>query len=74
MPEDDQAMSPADFPEFPPMDKTGTVDLWQLRHNLSLTPEQRLEQYFNWLEFLEAAREAGRKLYGLEPRALKAAE
>jgi hypothetical protein len=53
---------------FPPTDKTGNVDLEQIEYNLSLTPQQRLEQYFDWMEFIEGIREAGRDFYGMETR------
>jgi hypothetical protein len=55
-------------------DETGDVDLEQIEYNLSLTPSQRMEQYFQWLEFMEIAREAGRKLHGVEPGTLEAFE
>jgi hypothetical protein len=57
-------------PRFDPhrTDASGEVDLEQIEHNLSLTPEQRLFQYFDWLELMEIAREAGRSHYGVELR------
>jgi hypothetical protein len=48
------------------MDELGEVDLEQIKHNLSLTPEERFEQYFDWLAFVELVREAGRRHYGAE--------
>lgn len=48
------------------MDESGEVDIEQIRHNLSLTPEQRFEQYFAWMEFIEMVREGGRQRYGAE--------
>jgi hypothetical protein len=47
--------------------KTG-IDLAQLEYNLSLTVDQRLEQYFQWMEFVEILREASRKHYGMDLR------
>lgn len=47
--------------------KTG-IDLEQLEHSLSLTVDQRLDVYFEWLEFIEIMREAGRNHYGMELR------
>lgn len=43
------------------MDESGEVDVEQIRHNLSLTVEQRFEQYFAWM-----VREGGRQRYGAE--------
>ncbi|HWB54367.1 MAG TPA: hypothetical protein VG722_09240 [Tepidisphaeraceae bacterium] len=54
--------------DFPPADPSGDVDLEQLDFNLSLTPDQRMQQYMRWLEVVEAARQAGRDYYGMEPR------
>lgn len=65
---------PIDFPDFPPLDESGTVDLWQIRYNLSLTPEMRMEQYFQWMEFVNDVREAGARYYGVESRATSAPE
>jgi hypothetical protein len=50
------------------IDPESGIDLEQLEYNLSLTVTQRLEQYFQWLEFVEIVREAGRKLHGMDPR------
>ncbi|HYE16967.1 MAG TPA: hypothetical protein VEA69_00860 [Tepidisphaeraceae bacterium] len=68
------APDPIDFPDFPPLDDSGTVDLWQIRSNLSLTPEQRMEQYFQWMEFVRDVREAGARYYGVEPRSAETSE
>jgi hypothetical protein len=46
----------------PPTDESGDVDLEQIRHNLSLTPAQRLEQNDRWARFAAALREAGREI------------
>ena len=59
---------------FPPTDESGGVDLEQIDHNLSLTPEQRFRQYFQWLEFVRIVREAGKRHYGVDPRSLAPAE
>jgi hypothetical protein len=53
-----------EFPEFPPMDETGSVDLWQLEANLALTPAQRIKQFENFMELARAMRQAGKKYYG----------
>lgn len=53
----------------PPTDESGDVDLEQIRHNLSLTPAQRLEQNDRWAHFMHALREAGRELYRDEANA-----
>ena len=49
-------------------DASGEFDLGQLEYNLSLTPAQRVEQYLRWLEFVETAREAGRRHHAMERR------
>lgn len=59
---------------FPRTDPSGEVDMEQLEHNLSLTPDQRMRQYMQWMEFVEVVRQAGREYYGLEPRAPETAE
>lgn len=59
---------------FPRTDPTGEVDMEQLEYNLSLTPDQRMRQYMEWLEFVEVVRQAGREYYGLEPRTPETAE
>jgi len=46
------------------MDASGEVDLGQLEFNLSLTPLQRIEQNDAWVEFIQIAQRAGRRLYG----------
>jgi hypothetical protein len=57
MPEDDQAMSPADFPEFPPQDENG-VDLEQIASHLRMTPAERLTSAEQYAEFVLAVRRA----------------
>ena len=59
---------------FPRTDPTGEVDMEQLEYNLSLTPDQRMRQYMEWLEFIEVVRQAGREHYGMESRAAPAVE
>jgi hypothetical protein len=56
------------------VDPESGIDLEQLEYNLSLTVTQRLELYFQWLELIEMARDAGRKRNGMDPRATEAAE
>ena len=57
-----------DFPDYPPMDETGMVDLWQIEANLAMTPAQRIEKFSRFLEFQEAIRRAGRKRNGDVPQ------
>lgn len=46
-------------------DETGDVDLANVEYNLSLTVAERIRKNDQWAQFLELAREAGRKLgYG----------
>jgi hypothetical protein len=59
---------------FPRTDPSGEVDMEQLEYNLSLTPDQRMRQYMDWMEFVAVARKAGQYFYGVEPRASEAAE
>jgi hypothetical protein len=47
-------------------DATGEVDLGQIEFNLSLTPAQRIQQNDTWIEFIQIARRAGRRLHGDE--------
>jgi hypothetical protein len=49
-------------------DPESGIDIAQLEYNLSLTVEQRIEQYFQWMAFVEILREAHRDLYRLAPR------
>jgi len=53
-----------EFPDYPPLDETGTVDLWQLEANLAMTPAQRMKQLENFMELARAMREAGKRFYG----------
>jgi hypothetical protein len=53
-----------DFPDYPPLDETGMVDLWQIEANLAMTPAQRIQKFARFLEVQEAFRRAGKKLYG----------
>jgi hypothetical protein len=48
----------------PPTDESGDVELEQIRHNLSLTPLERLQQNDRWAELVGLFREAGRAFYG----------
>ena len=56
-----------DFPDYPPLDETGTVDLWQIEANLALTPAQRMKQLEGFLELYHAMRRAGQKHYNELP-------
>lgn len=40
----------------------------QLEYNLSLTPDQRIRQYMDWLAFVDVIRAGGQEFYGVEPR------
>jgi hypothetical protein len=61
---DERADERIEFPDYPPMDETGMVDLWQLQANLALTPAQRMKQLEGFLELYQAMRRAGQKYYG----------
>jgi hypothetical protein len=56
-------------PLYPPLDETGFVDLSQIDAMLSLTPQQRIQQFCGYLEFIELARQARIKRYGYDPAA-----
>ena len=69
--------NPADFPDFPPMDETGEVDLSLVDVMLDYTPAQRISQLEGALEFIELARQWRIKQYGYDPaidRSLEAPE
>jgi len=70
----DADFDPRTLPDFPPMDESGWVDISQIEYSLSLTVAERIEKYFQWMEFVEMAREAGRKMYGMDPRPSQAVE
>ena len=53
---------------------SGGLDVEQLEYNFSLTPEQRVIQYMQWMEFVEMAREGSRKAHGMDLRAAAEAE
>jgi hypothetical protein len=52
-----------DFPDYPPLDETGMVDLWQIEANLAMTPAQRIEKFLRFLELQAAMKQAGRAHY-----------
>ena len=60
-------------PEFPPQDENG-VDLSMIRHNLRLTPAERLAQNDRAAAFMRIVQQAGQKHYGMEPGHSPAAE
>ena len=60
----DAAQTRIAFPDYPPLDETGTVDLWQIEANLALTPAQRIKQFEGFLELCQAFRKAGMKHHG----------
>ena len=55
-------------------DASGELDLEQIEYNLSLTPAERMKQYFQWLKFAGAMREAGRRRHGVGSRSTQAPE
>jgi hypothetical protein len=55
-----------DFPDYPPMDETGMVDLWQIEAALKMTPAERIRRHDEFREFLRVVRKAGMKYYGLD--------
>ena len=55
-------------------DASGELDLEQIEYNLSLTPAERLKQYFKWMKFATAMWEAGRRCQGVGPRSTQAPE
>jgi hypothetical protein len=57
-------LSPADFPDFPPMDETGDVDLSVLDCNLRKSVAERLEQHHRALELVRVLQSVRRKQYG----------
>jgi hypothetical protein len=52
------------FPDYPPVDETGTVDLWQIEANLALTHAERMKRFESFLELCQTLRAAGQKHYG----------
>jgi hypothetical protein len=50
-----------------PTDVTGSIDLEQLAHRLSLTPGQRLEENDRFARFVAIVRDAGRAARGGHP-------
>ena len=52
-----------DFPDYPPTDESGMVDVWQIEANLAMTPAQRMKQLEGFLELYDAMRRAGNKHY-----------
>lgn len=65
---------PEDFPEFPPTDESGDVDLTLIDYTLSLTPSERLRRAEEFSHFAEIVRQAGIKYYGMDPRPAEEAE
>src|SRR5687768_12697816 len=52
-------------------DESGEVDLEQVEQNLSLTPDQRLRQHLQWIEFARAVRASGGGAMAWNPEMLK---
>ena len=73
MPDSDE-LNPADFPDFPPTDETGDVDLTLLDYTLSLSASERVRQAEELSQFLELVRQAGIRHYGMDPRPPEEAE
>jgi hypothetical protein len=65
---------PDEMPLYPPLDETGTVDLYQLEASLRLTPAARIRQLQQFINFAHAARKARIKRYGYDPAIAAAAE
>jgi hypothetical protein len=64
---DESKEAHVDFPDYPPMDETGMVDLWQIEANLALTPAQRIKKFLGFLKLQSAMRRGGMKYYGNLP-------
>jgi hypothetical protein len=47
------------------------IDIYQLEYLLTLTPAERLRRHDAALEFVLAARKAGIRYYGLDPRSIE---
>jgi hypothetical protein len=50
------------------------IDIYQLEYLLTLTPAERLRRHDAALEFVLAARKAGIRYYGFDPRSPEASE
>ncbi len=48
-----------DFPDYPPLDETGMVGLWQIEANLAMTPAGRIAKFSRFLEFQNAILSGG---------------
>ncbi|HET6250618.1 MAG TPA: hypothetical protein VFE47_23220 [Tepidisphaeraceae bacterium] len=57
-------LSPADFPDFPPTDETGDVDLSLTRRNLRMSVAERLDQHYRALELVRILQSARKKKHG----------
>ena len=62
-------VSPSRFPQFPPTDESGEVDLSLIDTMLSLTPAERLRWHAEMMEFIELQRQLQIKRYGFDPAA-----
>jgi hypothetical protein len=71
---DSGELNAAGFPDFPPTDETGDVDLTLLDYTLSLTPAERVRQAEEFSRFAEMVRQAGINHYGMDPRPPEEAE
>lgn len=67
MAQDEANYEKVEMPDYPPMDETGTIDIWQLKALQALTPQERMRQFEGFVELFAAFREAGRKYYGELP-------
>lgn len=63
-PDKNVPLKPEDFPEFPPTDETGDVDLSLLDYNLSLTVAERIERNGDALKLVRALENVRRQWYG----------
>jgi len=57
-------LKPPDFPDFPPTDESGDVDLSLIDYNLSLTVAERIRQHGEALKLVRRLEEVRRQWYG----------
>jgi hypothetical protein len=64
----EQDLNPADFPDFPPTDESGEVDLSLIDYNLSLTVPERIRQHCEALKLVRRLETVRRQWYGPDDR------
>ena len=57
-------------PNYPDEEALRDVDVSQIEWLLSLSVDERLQVHQNFLELIDACRQAGRDYYGFDPRAV----